>query len=337
MSQPPAGLEARPITIAVSGAGGMIGYSLLFRIAAGGMFGSEQPISLRLLEHGWRMPHLRAAAMELEDCAFPLLRSLVLADDAHEAFAAADWIILLAGSPRDVPKPSRLELLKRNGSIYVEHGRAVNAVAPTARIIVVAAPCNTNCLIAMKHAQDVPREHWFALSRVNQIRAAALIAQKAGVSVRNVHRLAVWGNHGDQVYIDLHNARLGARPAGEIITDDKWARETLQEFVRHRAADIFQLRGVAPAATATQAILGTVHSLVTPTPLERFFSVAVPSDGSYGVPRNLVFAFPVRTEDGRSWSIVDGLYLDEFAQEQIKLNIEQLEQEAVFAERWFGQ
>jgi malate dehydrogenase len=328
--------DTPPITVAISGAGGMIGYSLLLRIAAGGMFGPERPVELKLLEHSWRMPHLRAAALELEDCAFPLLRSTTSTDDPREAFAGADWIILLAGSPRDVPKPKRLELLKRNGEIYVEHGRAINAASPTARILVIAGPCNTNCLIAMRHAQDVPREHWFALSRVNQMRAAVLIAQKAGVPVRRVHRVAVWGNHGEQVYVDLHNARIGNRPAGEVITDLNWARGDLQERVRHRAAEIFELRGVAPAATACQAVLGTVHSLVTPTPLDRFFAAAVPSDGSYGVPKDIVFSFPLRTEDGATWSIVDDLYIDEFAQDQIKRNVEQLEQEALLASRWFG-
>jgi malate dehydrogenase len=336
MSEPRRSQDVDPITVAVSGAGGMIGYQLVFRLAAGGMFGGDRPIALRLLEHAWRMPHLQATAMELDDCAFPLLRQTTITDDPREAFAGADWIVMLAGSPRDVPSPSRLDLLRRNGEIYVEHGRAVNSVAPAARILVVAAPCNVNCMIAMNHAQDVPREHWFALNRVNQMRAASLIAKQAEVPVSHVHGVTVWGNHGDRVYVDLHHAWIDGRPAGDFITDVQWARNTLQQAVRHRAADVFQRRGVAPAATAAQAILGTVHSIVTPTPLGRSFAAAVASDGSYGVPQGLIFGFPLRTEDGRTWSIVDDLYLDEFAQEQLAQNVVQLEQEAVMAERWFG-
>lgn len=329
--------DETPITVAVSGAGGMIGYSLVFRMAAGGMFGGERRITLRLLEHPWRMPHLQATAMELEDCAFPLLHSVVITDDPREAFAGADWIVLLAGSPRDVPSPSRLDLLKRNGEIYVDHGRAINAVAPTARILVVAAPCNINCMIAMDHAPDVPQEHWFALNRVNQIRAVAQIAHKTGTAVGHVHGVTVWGNHGDRVYVDVRHAYINGKQFTDVIDDPIWAGETLQQIVRHRAAEVFQRRGVAPSATAAQAILGTIHSIVTPTPLGRSFAAAVRSDGSYGVPRGLIFGFPLRTEDGRHWSIVDDLYLDDFAQEQLALNVAQLEYEVVMAERWFGQ
>jgi len=163
-----------------------------------------------------------------------------------------------------------------------------------------------------------------------------MIARKAGIAVRHVHRVIAWGNHGDRVYVDLHNARIGNKPAGEIISDAVWTRGELQETVRHRAAEVFQLRGLAPAATAAQAILGTLHSLTTTTPIDRFFSAAVPSDGSYEIPRNVVFSFPLRTEDGKHYSVVDGLYLDEFAQNELRRNVEQLEEEAVLAEKWFG-
>jgi len=313
-----------------------VGYGLVFRIAAGAMFGAHQQVSLRLLEHSDQMQRLQATAMELTDCAFPLLKSFIVTDDPLEAFAGADWIVLLAGSPVDVPRPSRIDVLKANGEIYVEHGRAINKVSPAARILVVAAPCNANCMIAMSQAHDVPKQHWFALNRLDRMRATALIAQKAGVPVSQVNRVIVWGNHSELMYVDFHNAFIGDSPAHEVITDVQWAHESLQKAVTHRSAEIFRLRGRSPIATATQAILGTIHSIVTPTPFERRFGAAVYSDGSYGVPKGLIFGFPVRTEDGKQWSIEQGLYLDEFAQTKIDRNVAELEYEAVLAQEWFG-
>lgn len=324
------------ITVAISGAGGAVGYGLVFRIAAGAMFGAHQRVSLRLLEHSDKMRRLHATAMELTDCAFPLLESFVVTDDPLEAFADADWILLLAGSPRDLPKPSRIDMLRANGEIYVEHGRAINRASPSARILVVAAPCNANCMIAMSQAHNVPKEHWFALNRLDRMRATAMIAQKAGVPVGEVNRVIVWGNHSDLMYIDFHNAYIGKRPAHEVIHDVQWAHETLQRSVAHRSAEIFHLRGASPVATAAQAILGTIHSINTPTPFEQRFGAAVYSDGSYGVPKGLIFSFPLRTEDGETWQIEQGLFLDEFAQTKIDRNVAELEYEAVLAQEWFG-
>lgn len=325
-----------PVTVAISGAGGAVGYGLAFRIAAGAMFGAQRRVALRLLEHPEKMRWLQATAMELADCAFPLLDSYVTTEDPLEAFADADWVILLAGSPRDVPKPSRIEMLRANGGIYVEHGRAINRACPAARILVVAAPCNANCMIAMSKAQDVPKEHWFALNRLDRMRATAMIAQKAGVPVGEVNRVIVWGNHSDLMYVDFHNAYIGNRPAHEIIRDVQWAHETLQKGVAHRSEEIFRLRGGSPVATAAQAILGSIHSIITPTPYEQRISAAVCSDGSYGVPHGLVFGFPLRTEDGQEWKIEQGLFLDEFAQTKIDRNVSELEYEAVLAQEWFG-
>jgi malate dehydrogenase len=274
--------------------------------------------------------------MELTDCAFPLLDSFVVTDDPLEAFADADWIVLLAGSPVDVPRPSRIDVLKANGGIYVEHGRAINQASPSARILVVAAPCNANCMIAMSQAHDVPKQHWFALNRLDRMRATALIAQKAGVPVSQVNRVNVWGNHGELMYVDFHNAYIGNAPAHEVIQDLQWSHETLQKSVANRSSEIFRLRGRSPIATATQAILGTIHSIVTPTPFERTFGAGVFSDGSYGVPDGLIFGFPLRTEDGQQWAIEQGLYLDEFAQTKIDRNVAELEYEAVLAQEWFG-
>ncbi|HEX4131027.1 MAG TPA: malate dehydrogenase [Pirellulales bacterium] len=325
-----------PVTVAISGAAGRVGYSLLFRIAYGAMFGTDQSVALRLLEHASKMSRLQAIALELKDCTYPLLDSVTVSDDPHEAFAGADWILLVAGSPRDIPSPARHELLKRNGAIYVEHGRMINAAAPAARIVVIGAPCNANCMIAMAHAADVPREHWIAMNRLDAMRAAAFIAEKAAVPVAQVNRVTIWGNHGEQVYADAHNAFIGDTPAWQVIRDPAWMQEALQAHVRGRSAEIFRLHSASPAATAAQAILGTVRSLSTPTPPGHYFSAAVASDGSYGVPKGLVFGFPLRTDDGHMWSIAQELYLDEFAESQIAANIEQIEQEAVLAERWFG-
>lgn len=325
-----------PITVAISGAGGAVGYGLVFRIAAGGMFGPTQSVSLRLLEQSQYMRLLKATGIELTDCAFPLLDSYVLTDDPHEAFSGADWIVLLAGAPRDVPQPSRVEMLKQNGEIYIEHGRAINRVAPTARVLVVAAPCNANTMIAMGRAPDVPPEHWFALNRLDRMRATAMIAAKAGVPVARVNRVTVWGNHSELQYVDFHNSYIDEVPAREIIHDERWIHETLQWSVAHRSSEIFKLRSTSPVATAVQAILGTIYSITTPTPPNRRFGAAVISDGSYGVPQGMIFGFPLSTEDGKTWSIVDGLYLDEFAQAKLARNVAELEYEAVLADEWFG-
>jgi malate dehydrogenase len=320
-----------PVRIAISGAAGRVGYELLFPIAAGGLFGPGRPVSLHLLDLPDRMQLLEATQLELQDCAFPLLSELRLSADPAEAFACADWIVMLAGAGPARDGMSRLDLVRENGPTYVEHGRAINHVAPTARILVVAEPCNTNCLIALKQAPNIPEERWFALNRLDGMRATAMIAEKAGVPVARVNRVTVWGNHSEKIYVDFHNAFIDDRPAGQVITDQAWVRGVLEPTVAKRERQIQQLRGATPAGTAVQAILGTIRSISTPTALRGRFGAAVISDGSYGVPGGLVFGFPLRTEDGRSWSIVEGLYLDEYAESRLAENVEELEREAVVA------
>jgi malate dehydrogenase len=322
---------AVPVRIAISGAAGRVGYGLVFPIAAGGLFGPTQPVSLSLLDLPEKTELLEATRLELQDCAFPLLNDLRLSADPAEGFAGADWIVLLAGTRLTFDGMSRMDLVRVNGPIYVDHGQAINRVAPTARILVVAEPCNTTCLIALKHAPDIPEERWFALNRLDRMRATAMIAQKAGVPVARVNRVTVWGNHSERIYVDFHNAFIDDQPAGQIITDLAWVRGVLEPTVAHRERQIQQLRGATPAETAVQAILGTIRSISTPTPLRQRFGAAVISDGSYGVPRELVFGFPLRTEDGQSWSIVKGLYLDEYAERCLAENVEELEREAVVA------
>lgn len=316
-----------PIRIAVTGAAGRISYSLLFRIAAGTMFGPEQQVALSLLEVPEAVPLLDATMMELDDCAFPLLASVRAATDASEAFAGADWVVLLGSAPFR-QGTTRSEALRENGPIFQAQGRAINESAKTARVLVVANPCNTNCLIARSTARDVPPTHWFALSRLDQNRARSMIASKANVACDQVTRVTAWGNHSPSVFVDFHNAWIGDQPAPEVIHDQAWVREVLEPGVAGRGQALFGARGASPAGSAAQAILGTVRSLTTPTPLQHWFSAAVVSDGSYGVPRGLIFSLPIRTEDGRDWSVVQSHYLDEHAQGRIGENIAELEHEA---------
>jgi malate dehydrogenase len=316
-----------PIRIAVTGAGGQICYSLLFRIAAGAFFGPEQPVELSLLETPDALPKLDSIQMELFDCAFSLLARLRATSDPLEAFEHAHWVILIGGAGYR-PDMSRAELLHANGPIFVAQGRAINEASPDARVLVVANPCNTNCLIALSVARDVPREHWFAMMRLDQNRARALIAEKAGVTPDRVTRVTAWGNHSPTIYPDFHNTFIDDRPVHEVINDREWVRRTFEPAVCGRGQQILHARGASPAASAAQAIIGTVRSIATPTPYEHRFSAAIVSDGSYGIPRGLVFGFPLRTEDGRTWSIVPGLYLDDYAQERLTENVAELEQEA---------
>lgn len=317
--------ELPVIHLAISGAAGRIGYSLVYRIAAGAMFGPEQPVRLSLLEVPGQMDSLRGVGLELQDCAFPLMRDVTLTDQPKEAFSRAEWIIMLAGEPAEV---DRRQLLQKNARIYAEHGAAVNEVAPDARILVVAEPCNTNCLMAMRHAPNVPAAHWHSLNRVDRMRATALIADKAAVPVSQVNRVIVWGNRSEKLFVDFHNSFIGERPAHEVITDRNWGRNVLEPAVQQRNREIFQLRKSTPTATAVQAILGTIRSLTTPTPIHRRFGAGVASNGSYGVRQGLIFGLPLRTEDGRTWSIVPNLYLDEYAHQRIAENIQELDDEA---------
>ena len=324
-----------PIRIAVTGAAGKVGYSLLFRIAAGAMFGPEQPVELSLLGSPEGQARLDPIQMELFDCAFPMLVQVQATTDAFQAFDGADWVILLGSTPYR-PGLQRSDLLLANGPICREHGQAINEAAPGARILVVANPCNTNCLVARSVAPDVPSGHWFALTRLDQSRARALIAEKADVSPDRVKRVVAWGRHGPTIYPDFHNSTIDDRPAYEVIDDPHWVRTTFEPSTRERGRQILRARGSSPAASAAQAIIGTVRSLITPTPFGHRFSAAVVSDGSYGVPYGLIFGFPLRTEDGKTWSIVPGLYHEDYALERLAQNVSELEQEAAIVTDLLG-
>jgi malate dehydrogenase len=325
----------RPVRIAVTGAAGRISYALIFRIAAGSMFGPQQPVELRLLDVPDALPLLNATIMDLTDAAFPLLSGVVGTSDLHESFDQADWIILIASAPLR-PGMRRADLLLDNGPIFLKQGQAINEASPSARVLVVANPCNTNCLIAQSVARDVPPEHWFAMTRLDQNRARAMLAKKAGVPLAQISRVTVWGNHSDAIFADFHNAYIGDRPAPEVIQDIGWVRNVFEPSIRQRGSLLLKALGASPAGSAAEAIIGSIRAITNPTPVLQRFSAGVLSDGSYGVPRGLVFSFPLRTEDGKDWSIVENLFLDEHAQDCLDENVAQLEYEAAAVTQLLG-
>jgi malate dehydrogenase len=317
----------QPIRVAVTGAGGQIGYALLFRIASGGLFGPDKPVELRLLEITPALPALNGILMELEDCAFPLLKDVVATDKAHEAFEGAEWVVLVGGFPRK-DGMSRADLIIANSKIFVPQGQALNeAAGPNVRILTVANPCNTNCLIARSHAPKIPADRWFAMTRLDQNRASAQLAKKAGVSVGQVTCMTIWGNHSDTQYPDFANAKIGGKPAPEVITDKAWFTDTFVPLVAKRGAAVIKARGASSAASAANAIIGSLRSLTTPTPANDWFSAGVVSDGSYGIPTGLIYSYPLRTSDGRSRSIVPGLPIDDQARARLDASAAELQSE----------
>ena len=256
-----------PIRVAVTGAGGQIGYALLFRIASGEIFGTDQPIALQLLEITAALPSLNGTLMELDDCAFPLLTDVKATDNAEHAFDQADWVILVGGLPRKKGQ-SRAELILANSPIFSGQGKAINAAAgPNVRILAVANPCNTNCLIARSHAPKIPSDRWFAMTRLDQNRAAAQLAQKAGVPVGAITRMTIWGNHSDTQYPDYKNARIDGKPATEVISDSPWFTETYIPTVAKRGSAVIEARGGSSAASAANAVIDSLRSLIVPRPL----------------------------------------------------------------------
>lgn len=326
---------SEPIRVAISGAAGRVAYSLVFRIVAGGMFGPNQSVILRCLDVPEKQKRLEALRWELFDAAFPLLVEYKATSDADDAFRDADWIFLLASQTDHTPADHTISLAK-NGRIYQLHGQAINRTAPLARVLVIATPSHTNCLIAMTNAPNLPPERWFALNRLYRMRATAIIAQKLGVPVSHVNRVNVWGNPGPHLYVDYHNCFVGDSPAWQKRQDQEWEYGVLQHTVGSQANQHYLLSGVTPAATAAQAILGTVRSLMTPTPYQRRFGAGVVSDGSYGVPAGLIFGFPLRTENGSTWNIVQDIYHDEFAMSRLRNSVEELQYEAALAAPYFG-
>ena len=315
-----------PIRVAVTGAAGQIGYSLLFRIASGAMFGPEQPVILHLIEIEPALPALQGVVMELDDCAFPLLHGVVPTADLNVGFKDVNWALLVGSVPRKAGM-ERGDLLNINGRIFIGQGQAIEKnAAPDVRILVVGNPCNTNCLIAMNNARGIPAERWFAMTRLDENRAKSQLAAKAGVPVAAVSNTAIWGNHSSTQFPDFFNARINGQPATDVISDHAWLQGGFISTVQQRGAAIIKARGASSAASAANAVVDTIRSLTTPTPAGDWTSVCVCSDGSYGVAQGLISGFPIRT-DGLTWEIVQGLSVNEFAQEKIDTTINELKEE----------
>jgi malate dehydrogenase len=318
--------DKAPIRVAVTGAAGQIGYSLLFRIASGAVFGPDQPVALNLIEIEPGMKALEGVCMELDDCAFPLLKDIRPTCDLNEGFDGANWSLLVGSVPRKAGM-ERGDLLGINGKIFTGQGQAIQAnAASDARVLVVGNPCNTNCLIAMNNAPDIPRDRWFAMTRLDENRAAAQLAAKAGVQVSEVSNVTIWGNHSATQYPDYYNAKIAGKSASEIISDDTWAHVDFIPTVQQRGAAIIQARGASSAASAANAAIDTVRSLTTPTAEGDWNSVCVASDGSYGTKEGLITSFPVRS-DGEKWEIVQDVPINEFARGKIDASINELDEE----------
>jgi malate dehydrogenase len=314
------------IKVAVTGAAGQIGYALLFRIASGDMFGKDTPVELSLLELEAAMPALKGVVMELEDGAFPLLKKITFSSEPGQAFAGCDWALLVGSVPRKAGM-ERGDLLKINAGVFLTQGRALSEHAkPDCKVLVVGNPCNTNAFIAKECAKKLDPKNFFAMTMLDQNRAVAQLAIKAGVGADDVENMAIWGNHSATQFPDFRHTLIQNSPAEGIIKDASWLKGPFIETVQKRGAEIIKARGSSSAASAANAVIDTVKALRTPTPKGQFFSVAAVSDGSYGVPQGLVFGFPV-CSDGQTWSIVQGIEHDVFAQEKIAITLKELLEE----------
>jgi malate dehydrogenase len=324
-----------PLQIAVTGAAGQIGYSLLFRIASGQMFGADQPVALHLIEIPNALGALEGVVMELNDCAFPLLQSIVATADLDEGFRNVNWALLVGSIPRKAGM-ERKDLLGINGKIFIGQGQAIEKnAAPDVRILVIGNPCNTNCLIAMNNAKKIPSDRWFAMTRLDENRAKAQLAHKAGVAVTSVTNMTIWGNHSATQYPDFYNARIDGRPANEVIGDETWLKDTFITTVQQRGAAIIKARGLSSAGSAANAIVDSVISLTNDTSGDDWNSVAVCSDGSYGVEKGLISSFPNRVRGGK-WEIVQGLPINEFSRDRIDKSVAELKEEKSLVSELLG-
>lgn len=316
-----------PITVSVTGAAGQIGYALLFRIASGSMFGPDQPVNLRLIEIEPGMKALQGVVMELDDCAFPLLNEIVPTCDLNEGFKGTNWALLVGSVPRG-PGMERKDLLGINGKIFTGQGQAIAAnAASDVRVLVVGNPCNTNCLIAMNAAKGIPNNRFFAMTRLDENRAKSQLAAKAGVHNSAVSNLCIWGNHSATQYPDYTNAKINGAPVTDAISDTAWLQGEFISTVQQRGAAIIQARGASSAASAANGVVDTVRSLTTPTPAGDWTSVAVCSSGEYGIDAGLIASMPIRTNDGKTWEVVQGVPVDDFSRQKINATVQELREE----------
>ena len=319
-------MSISPVHVAVTGAAGQIGYSLVFRIASGHLLGPDQPVVLTLLEITPAMGALEGVAMELDDCAFPLLADLALGDDPDTAFDGVDVALLVGSRPR-TKGMERQDLLEANGAIFTVQGRALNDnAADDLRVLVVGNPANTNCLIAMNNAPDVPDTRFTAMTRLDHNRALTQVARKLGVSVNDVSRMTIWGNHSATQYPDLFRCEVAGSSAAAVIDDQEWLEGDFIPTVQKRGAAIIEARGASSAASAANAAVDHVHDWVLGTPEGDWVSMAVASEGGYGVPEGLISSFPVTCADG-VWSVVQGLEIDDFSRARIDASVAELGEE----------
>jgi malate dehydrogenase len=315
-----------PIRVAITGAAGQIGYSLLFRIASGSMFGPHQPLILHLIEIEPAMPALLGLAMELEDGGFPLLKGIVTTSNIEEGFRGVNWALLVGSVPRK-PGMERKDLLGVNGKIFVGQGRALQKNAsPDVRILVVGNPCNTNCLITMHNAPNIPRDRFYAMTRLDENRAKAQLAKKAGLDVAAITNVCIWGNHSSTQYPDFYNAKIKGQPVTKVITDEAWLKGEFITSVQQRGAAILKARGASSAASAAVAIVDTVSTILRPTHASDWHSLCVCSDGSYGVEPGLISSFPIHSS-GHELEIVQGLPVNDFSRAKIDITVNELKEE----------
>jgi malate dehydrogenase len=317
---------SQPVKVTVTGAAGQIGYALLFRIASGQLLGSDRPVQLSLLEVPQAVKAAEGTALELFDCAFPLLAGIDIHDDARRAFDGANVALLVGARPRSKGM-ERADLLEANGAIFKPQGEAIAAgAADDIKVLVVGNPANTNALIAQRNADGVPAERFTAMTRLDHNRAVAQLAQKTGAAVDEITHMAVWGNHSPTMYPDLFNAKVRGERAWDAVGDESWVADTYIPRVGKRGAEIIEARGASSAASAASAAVDHVHDWVNGTADGDWLSMAVPSDGSYGVAEGIISSFPVRCADGK-WEIVQGLDVPDFSQQRIDATVNELKGE----------
>ncbi|MFE6038927.1 malate dehydrogenase [Streptomyces sp. NPDC056452] len=315
-----------PVNVTVTGAAGQIGYALLFRIASGHLLGPDVPVNLRLLEIPQGLKAAEGTAMELDDCAFPLLRNIEITDDANVGFAGANVALLVGARPR-TKGMERGDLLSANGGIFKPQGKAINDnAADDIKVLVVGNPANTNALIAQAAAPDVPAERFTAMTRLDHNRAISQLAARTGAAVSDIKRLTIWGNHSATQYPDIFHAEIAGKNAAEVVNDEAWLADTFIPTVAKRGAAIIEARGASSAASAANAAIDHVHTWVNGTAEGDWTSMGIPSDGSYGVPEGIISSFPVTTKNG-TYEIVQGLDINEFSRARIDASVQELTEE----------
>lgn len=323
----------KPLKVAITGGAGQIAYSLLFRIASGECFGSDQEISLHVLEVKEALDALEGVKMELEDCAFPLLKDVILGDDPRIVFKDVDWALLIGAKPRG-PGMERKDLLNENMKIFVEQGKALNEVANrNVKVLVVGNPCNTNCWIAKKNAPDLNEKNFFAMTRLDQNRAVFQLAHRAHVDIEAISKMTIWGNHSATQVPDFVNAKINDKSVLDVITDRSWLEHEFSSNVQKRGAAIIAKRGKSSAASAANAIIDSIRDLAVPTPQNQWFSVALTSNGNpYQIPQDLIFSFPCRMHESGKIEIVPNLQLDQYLMNRLKITTQELIEEREMVE-----